>query len=92
MLWQTSKTEKPFQIDIGSLLRYIRENYKSPMNIEEYVSKIEINIPRASVKIHGCDGQVQTIDCDDADQFCTIHQMSKKAVEIDEEIELLYIS
>ena len=61
------------------------------MNIEEYVSKIEINIPRASVKIHGCDGQVQTIDCDDADHFCTIHQMSKKAVEIDEAVSYTHL-
>ena len=76
-LWQTSKTEKPSQIDIRSLLRYIRGNYKSLMNIEEYVSKIEINIPRASVKIHGCDGQVQTIDCDDADHFCTTSNVKK---------------
>ena len=61
------------------------------MNIEEYVSKIEVNITKASFKIHGCDGQVQTIDCDDADQFCSVHTMSKKAVAIDDEIELLYI-
>ena len=55
-------------------------------NPDTYVTEIVIDIPKATFKIFGNDGASQVIECDDADQFCSVHQVAKKAIDIDNDI------
>ena len=61
------------------------------MFTDEYVSAIEINIPRASFRIFGSDGCIKNIECDNADDFMHVWKITETAKNIDEEIEVKYI-
>ena len=61
------------------------------MFTDEYVSTIEINIPRASFRIFGSDGCIKNIECDNADDFMHVWKITETAKNIDEEIEVKYI-
>mgnify|MGYP001185192051 CR=1 FL=1 len=62
------------------------------MFVNEYVSRVEVNILRRTFTIFGCDGTKQELTCDDADQFTNVLNVTRTATEVDEEIELVYIS
>ena len=61
------------------------------MFTDEYVSAIEINIPRASFRIFGSDGCVKHIECDNTDDFMHVWKITETAKKIYEEIEVKYI-
>ena len=47
------------------------------MFTDEYVSAIEINIPRASFRVFGSDGCVKHIECDNTDDFMHVWKSQK---------------
>ena len=54
------------------------------MFTDEYVSAIEINIPRASFRIFGSDGCIKNIECDNADDFMHVWKITETAKNIDD--------
>ena len=61
------------------------------MFTDEYVSAIEINIPRVSFRVLGSDGCVKHIECDNSDDFMHVWKITETAKKIDDEIEVKYI-
>ena len=58
---------------------------------DEYVDRVEISLTKKLFKIFGSDGHIQELSCDTTDEFMKILKVSKKAEEIDSEIEIVYV-
>ena len=58
---------------------------------DEYVDRVEISLTKKLFKIFGSDGNIQELSCDTTDEFMNILKVSKKAEEIDSEIEIVYV-
>lgn len=57
---------------------------------DQYVTKVEINIPGRYFAIHGSDGGLQELECDTVDEFMSVWTVTNTALQLDEEIELVY--